>query len=1110
MKRVKVIFSIFLALSLLMSVFVITPSAATIMKINAGDLAVDPGPGNYTVYSSNLVVLGSGITLEYKFEAPIDGNYYVSINAGADADTTVRLTVNNEIPDQQTFATGSFSTAKEIYFGTFHINKGENTIKVNASGSYLGLKEIIIEGAGEKIQTNFARTEGAYRNYYLPVLIEAEDFDIGAGGAGSPQSELVSSKYRENTAVPVVENSTGYQINLRKEEWTKYTFNVLEEGAYKLALITQSSGMLNLFFDDQENPIAARTNGAGRTEICTVRLKKGVHTLRVEAPELQVSLDGIEFASTAEKGLTPEELVKPTENVKEEAVSAKIYKEFFVSADASSNGDGTAEKPFKTIEEAKAAVAKVNDQMDGDIVVRILPGEYELDEKLIFTTEDEGKNGYNIIYHGSNSLNPPIISGGTHISGWTKMSNGLYKTTVPNQDDVRQLYINGYAAQRARSKYIYNFTGSYDDPETDYHIDGYSINKINFPEISNPEDAELVYNILWTNQRVPVKDVIETDTEFLYVFDQPYFGYIMTKYYDDTNPLLGNRCYIENAYELIDEPGEFYFNKKTKEIFYYPFPEEDMSTADTVIGRTEFMLEANGNSSTDRIENLTFSNLDFRYGTWLDVNRTGVSVFQADCLTDEKMNCTVQSEGRTLPAQLQFNNAKNITIKNCNFQNLGSSAVSMIDYVNDSKIEGNVFRDFSGAAVVVGSWRYSAETHTPADLCKNIDITNNVIRRNGLEFYGCPSIGIYYAHDVNISNNDISCTPYTSITLGWGWGSVLPKLLDSSNHLVANNRLDDISNSVRDGGHVYMLGEMMNTVVEGNYCTDSEDLGGIYYDNGTAMVTSRNNVVENVKRSSVFGTWQEELKYGNQVYNNYTDLQKDEFQITANDIKKFESQGCRFEAPIVIQNGEWPEEARKIMANAGLEPGYRRLLNGVDYPAWRIIFIKTVPGEMYKSVNVIEQPAYIYMDGGEGVAYHKNQAGAEPKPYKQGTGYVIGGTSDGEWINYEIEAKVEGLYNFELSYALAFTEEDADNTGSASKVSVYLDGEKIVDKFALTPTGSWAAHLPAVIGNPVHLSKGKHVVRVEFVDNGWSFEKFRFMNTVVTETEAEFDDGMRK
>ncbi len=1104
--RLQRYISYLLMLCMVLAMCSVPVYAADRITVSALTIAKEPAAGNWTKYSG-LVIYGKSKAAGYNINVPKDGTYHITVRVAAESEADLYGTVGGK-SEHIIFKTGGTTTWENIYLGSYNLTEGDNILTLELkSGSTYSLKEIYAEAGTVRIDTDFSKKTGPFKNYYLPAKIEAEDFDMGAAGFNAISKDPIATDYRSDCYL-TIESGTSRTIQLRDGEWTLYTFNVENAGSYDVSAITASGGTLEMYFDGSIGCLSAEAQGAGETPAGTIYLEKGTHTLKITPDGTMMKIDSIRMTTSSNQGKKPSELpVKVVATGDEQEEVRKVYKNLYVENGAV-NGDGSKEKPFGTIEEAQAAVRTLRDNMDGDIVVNIASGEYELEKRLEFRNEDGGKNGYKIVYKGTNQLNPPIISGGSHVTGWKKAENNLWVAKVDHVDDVRQLYIDGYPAQRSRTKYVYQGSADYDDPNNEYPVDGQYIDKRNFPVLSNPEDVELVCNLLWTNQRVPLANILETEDSFILVYDQPYYEYARTKYYETSTPWTGNKFYLENAYELTDEPGEFYFDKKTKEIFYYPYPEEDMTKVDAVIGRTEFMLYAEGTSKENRIKDITFENLDFRYGTWLDANRTGVIVFQADCILDEEMNSQLQTTGRTMPGQLEFVNAKNIIIKNCNFQNLGSAAIEMSDFVDDSLIKGNVFRDISGTAVSIGSWRFrKADNPQPSDVCKNNTVTNNLIRRIGMEYYGCPAIGTYYAHATTVSYNDIEDIPYTGVSIGWGWGSAMSKTIDCSGHQIHNNRIVDISKTVRDGGHTYTLSDMPNTVIEYNYMEKSEDYGGAYFDSGSSNITVRNNVMKDCLNWTFNPVGSG--KTGNETYNNYsnTDLQP-QWAL------KEPAEGQRVEEAIKVYDANWTGEALEIVQNAGLQQGYKRLLGGNDkYPAWRLLELEHAPLYAYSSPNIMERYAYDYMEGGEGVAFHKISGTKEPREYKQGAGVVIGGTFPGEWIAYDFDFEKTGTFDFELCFACApaSTEVAADNdTGIGPKASVYLDGVKVIDSAPLGYTGSWNAHAPKIIGQFNIDKPGKHIVKVELVDNAWSFEKFRMIHTDMTSTDEYYDDCIPK
>jgi len=1106
MKKYKSLVALLITLGMMLSMVSVPASAAGRITISGGAVAsvTPPGGGNYTNYGT-VSLFGPGKVIHYFADVPEAGTYHVSVEGIFEQN--LNLTVGCD--EQKIVGTAPTEERKEHYIGKLNLKEGRNVLDFEnlKTGAIMWLYKIFLDPAEDKVETDFTRKEGQYKDLYIPGTIQAEDFDIGPDGSYSTR-ESTNSLYRGDERLEFRLTGDKRSVVFNEGEWANYTFSAPVDGNYELNLMADVAGEIELYFDDQQYPISVRTKAFKETKVGVVSLSAGKHTLKVRCPFQSSVLDYISFVSSQEQGYKPIDLAYTLATAEEEEFSIeetnnKVWREIFVSADAKTNGNGSQASPYKTIEEAVAAVRKINKSMRGDIVVNILPGEYVLDKKIDLTVEDGGYNGYNVIYKGASETVKPLISGGTRLTGWEPHEKGIWKIKAEGHDEIRQLYINGFNAQRARSKYIYTFSDTYDDPETvDYLVDGYSVSKLNAPVISKPQYAELVYNQLWSQQRVPVKKIVDGGDVWWYVFDQPYFDQQTRIYNAHTAPLAGGKSYIENAYELIDEPGEFYFDRDTKEIFYYPFPEEDLKTAETVVGRTELMFTLQGESKDNRIENIIFDNLDFRYGTWSDVSRTGIAFFQADCIIDENTDPNrVQSFGRHVPAVVDIDYARGIVIRNCNFQNVGCSGIAMSHFVNDAKVYGNVFKDIMGTAVMAGTWNVAPDFgNVPSDLCENIVIANNVVKRNGLEFSGCAAIGIYYARNTVVAHNDIEDTPYTGITLGWGWGSQTPVKLDGSNHKVINNRIEDISKTVRDGGHIYTLSQMNNTLIKGNYCIKSKDYGGVYLDTGASMLTITENVFKECTYDNIaFGRGTTQI--GNRAFNNWADQPQ-------HNTYKWIGTDSVLELPQQIMEGEeWPERAKEVMENAGLQDEYKHLLNGTEYPAWRTLFTETGPREFFDSKKIIELHAFDYMPGGEGVAYHETREGEAPRTYSVGLNDSIGDTCTGEWLAYEIDIANESDYLFELCYSLAFSGTGEYNEGDYSGITLYVDDKVILDKLPLKGTGSWNAYIPNVIGDPIHFTKGKHIIKIEFY-NGWSFEKFKLIDTNFTETEPGFDDGV--
>jgi len=612
-----------------------------------------------------------------------------------------------------------------------------------------------------------------------------------------------------------------------------------------------------------------------------------------------------------------EHLVQQTEN--------PVWKELYVSPEGKDTNDGSADAPLATLAAANEAVKTLRSEMQGDIVIHVAGGYYALSEPLVIGVDGGGANGYRVIYRGD-SEDLPVISGGVQITGWTK--DGKIWSAPCDVEDTRTFYVNDNMAVRARSKYLYAIAESYLSGNTKYNSDGIIVQHRKFPVVSKFEDVELVFDSEWMHHRYPVANIIYGSGTATIEMEQPYWSELFRfNKYSNNYPNVGKGFYLENAIELLDEPGEFYFDKDAKRIYYYPFEEEDMKTAQCYVGVTEGLLQITGNDKNNRVNGLNFENFQFKYGAWNEVTDTGMLTNQADNLKDTA-NPAVSIQ---VPGQVQVENARNITFRGCVFACLGSTALAMPNAVSDCLIDGNVFKDISGIAISVGSERHGKNMESTLARPTRIDITNNVIRRAGAEFRSSPAVIAYYVSYTRIMYNDIASVPYSGISLGWGWGQDIKECTDN---LIAYNRITDVAYPSHDGAHIYILSPNYNTYINNNWCVTSGDMrGGIYPDEGSAHLNIFHNVIEDMHTYWLFARPGVNLWDINAFWN-YSDTAE---MVTAQTVVAEEN--------TVVTDGQWPEEAKAIMESAGVGAAYKDLLEDVELPSWHTNFVKAVPNK---------------------------------------------------------------------------------------------------------------------------------------------------------------------
>jgi len=547
------------------------------------------------------------------------------------------------------------------------------------------------------------------------------------------------------------------------------------------------------------------------------------------------------------------------------AAPTPVHREFYVSPSGSDANPGDQAHPFRTLARARDAVRSVNQAMTGDIVVYLRGGEYPLTAPLEFTPTDSGQDGFNVVYQAYRK-EKPIMSGGVQVTNWTVDRGNIYKAHLSWNGKLRSLYVNGRRAEMTQRDFTglgawgdFVVTGEEPWAETPGQtLDGIRFNANEVPLLTNPADVELLQRRVWNFLVMGVRDVSVEGSSTVLKLQQPLGAIAATMawgcWIKPTNTFT-----IRNAYEFIDRPGQFYFNRATQTLYYYARPKEKMSEATVIAPVSEGLLRLSGMATNNRVRNLVFKGLTFAHDHWLlnqvADSRGAIGVqslgyytrFRADG-NHHKTHYNILD----LPqATVELRNAQHIRFERNTFTQLSSgSAISLVNDVVDSAIVGNVFHDLSGNAINVGHPQHYAigdGALYPAGVegvCARDKISNNWIRHVSHDFKQEEAISGFFTDSIEITHNDIAGVPYGGIALGWWWGNaeIPPSTVQKSNVIAFNHIVDTQQELPKDGGAIYVLGEQPGSRIEGNYVRSNTRL--LYLDDGSAYWTVTNNVVD--------------------------------------------------------------------------------------------------------------------------------------------------------------------------------------------------------------------------------------------------------------------------
>jgi Fibronectin type III domain len=86
----------------------------------------------------------------------------------------------------------------------------------------------------------------------------------------------------------------------------------------------------------------------------------------------------------------------------------------YVAPDGDDANPGTADRPVRSLARARDLVRGLNQNMTGDIVVRLADGTYRLPAPLRLDARDSGTNGHDVVYRAAPGTRP-VISGGVPV-----------------------------------------------------------------------------------------------------------------------------------------------------------------------------------------------------------------------------------------------------------------------------------------------------------------------------------------------------------------------------------------------------------------------------------------------------------------------------------------------------------------------------------------------------------------------------------------------------------------------------------------------------------------------------------------------------------------------
>lgn len=608
----------------------------------------------------------------------------------------------------------------------------------------------------------------------------------------------------------------------------------------------------------------------------------------------------------------------------------------WVSPDGNDSNSGSASSPVKTLKKAQEKARAMKNE-SANVTVNLKEGVYRLNETLAFDSQDTPKEGFSVTYQAAEGAKASLY-GSTQIENWLLCdpAKNIYCASAKGLNS-RQLYVDGVRATRARTADYpggfwpsYQYDSSSPDQSKSVGIHYIPLQKMdgsldaswpNPNTWTNLQDIEAVALPQWKMQRIPLKsrtaypdyannDISKLEQLLFYIHeittdlsDDGYLLYDLSKTgllelqdpaWKKANLYLNSAksktniwsflrvAFFENAYEFLDEKGEWYLDKSRDMVFYIPLENQDMSKVTVELPHLEKLITVTG-TEAEAVKNIHFKNLNFAYATWMmpSTDKGYVSDQSGSLVANDSSDYNsighVEAVEAT-PGNIELEYVDGIVFDGNIFEHLGAVGLNFGTGTQNAVIQNNLFEDISSSAIWLGGVQPQDYSPNTAQLTTNNTIRNNLIRHIGQEYYDVAGIYVGFSSKTVIDHNTLMHTPWSAIAMGWGWGLLDPgvnlglstatpymwghhsKNTPNRHNKITNNRTYATLEQLWDGGGVYTTGYQGTSMedallIEGNVFSDKNPKRGgntVYSDGMSRYIKVRNNVMYNNPQAKAF------------------------------------------------------------------------------------------------------------------------------------------------------------------------------------------------------------------------------------------------------------------
>jgi hypothetical protein len=278
---------------------------------------------------------------------------------------------------------------------------------------------------------------------------------------------------------------------------------------------------------------------------------------------------------------------------------------------------------------------------------------------------------------------------------------------------------------------------------------------------NNPRDVELVYIQNNAGSRKFLGTINTTDQTF--TLDPPHKWNPMAfgTEWKLSIPIEGTACYLENALEMLDQPGEWYLDRQSGLLSYWPRADEDLNKAEVIAPVVQYTLLSVTGTPEKPVNNLHFKGIHVECVEW----PLPVWGYAGMFCCNVAVGKDPRPGHKLIEGAVEYSYAQSCNFTDGAIAHVGGMGLCLRNGTENNVIEGNEIWDVGGGGIGAGypnvAYGYLFAAPPPEqNEYKGYRIANNYIHHCGMIDFGAVGILMMSSQECIVAHNLIHDIAY--------------------------------------------------------------------------------------------------------------------------------------------------------------------------------------------------------------------------------------------------------------------------------------------------------------------------------------------------------------